>query len=40
MKNPTISKMLKYYRKLNKYSVQQVADYLCESKIEVATKAL
>ncbi len=40
MKNPTISKMLKYYRKLNNYSVQQVADYLYESKIEVATKTI
>ncbi|MDE6026176.1 MAG: helix-turn-helix domain-containing protein [Lachnospiraceae bacterium] len=40
MKNPAISKMLKHYRKLNKLSVQEVADYLYQSKIEVATKTI
>lgn len=40
MKNPAISQMLKHYRKINQLSVQQVADYLCESKIEVATKTI
>ncbi len=40
MKNPAISKMLKHYRKLNNLSVQEVADYLYQSKVEVATKTI
>lgn len=40
MKNPAISKMLKQYRKLNNLSVKEVADYLYQSKVEVATKTI
>ncbi|MBQ9886600.1 MAG: helix-turn-helix transcriptional regulator [Lachnospiraceae bacterium] len=40
MKNPRIATCLKYYRKLNKLSVNEVADILKEHNISSATKTI
>lgn len=40
MKNPNISKVLKTYRKLNQYTVQDVAVRLEENHVPVATKTI
>lgn len=40
MKNPVIAKMLKYYRKSNNLSVDDVAAYLDECGISVANKTI
>lgn len=40
MKNPNISRMLKYYRKLNHLSVQDVSNYLSEQGNPAAVKTI
>ena len=40
MKNPVIAKMLKYYRKANNLSVDDIAAYLDECGISVANKTI
>ena len=40
MKNPKIAAMLKYYRKLKKLSVENVAAYLQDNGIPVASKTI
>lgn len=40
MKNPKISVMLKYYRKLNELSVQDVSNYLKKEGNPAATKTI
>ena len=40
MKNPVIAKMLKYYRKSNNLSVDDIAAYLDECGISVANKTI
>lgn len=40
MKNENIGKMLKYNRKLNKLSVNEVSSLLCENHNPVATKTI
>lgn len=40
MKNPKIAKKLKEYRKLNHYSVDDVAEYLHHKNIDIATKTI
>ena len=40
MKNENIGKMLKYNRKLNKLSVKEVSDLLCENHNPVAAKTI
>ena len=40
MKNPKIAEKLKEYRKINHLSVDEVAAYLREKNIDVATKTI
>ncbi|MBU5478194.1 helix-turn-helix domain-containing protein [Eubacterium sp. MSJ-13] len=40
MKNPVIAKMLKYYRKANNLTVDDVASYLEKCGVSVATKTI
>ena len=40
MKNPVIAKMLKYYRKANNLSVDDIAAYLSQTKPFTAGKAV
>lgn len=40
MKNPNIAIMLKYYRKLMSLSINEVAEYLNENGVPVATKTI
>ena len=40
MKNPNIAKVLKAYRKLNKYTVVDLAVKLDEHKLQVAPKTI
>jgi len=40
MKNPNIAEMLRYYRKLNKYTVKDVSEILISNDVKAAEKTI